>query len=122
VQPPGTLRANRAQPGQSCVTDSNPAAAMANPHTHTPTNPCSPKRNRSPFQDAAWLLLQKQSGPGLPEQAKADISFVADQAGASSWSLLQAAPNPKRPGLGHQRAACTNISIIWPTLNHQYSR
>lgn len=38
------------------------------------------------------------SGLGLPEQAKAGISSMGDQAGASSWSLLQAAPNPKRPG------------------------
>lgn len=38
------------------------------------------------------------SGLGLPEQAKADSSFMGDQAGASSWSLLQAARNPKRPG------------------------
>lgn len=45
------------------------------------------------------------SGPGLPEQAKAAISFMGDQARASSWSLLQAAPNPKPPGAWSLRSS-----------------
>lgn len=80
-----------------------------------------------PSSSARWerhkLMFTEASVSGLvlPEQTKADISFVGDQAGASSWILLQAAPNPKRLGLGHYQAAWTNIIIIWSMLNNQYS-
>lgn len=63
--------------------------------------------------------------PGWDSQSarRADSSFVGDhplnRAGASSWSLFQAAPIPRRFVALSLTGFWTNIAAIWSVLHNQ---